>query len=110
MALSRLIAAFGFTPTIYESAEAFISDPEKRRFSCVVTDYKMPGKSGVDLVEHLRADSFEIPIVLLTAADHKAVKDKCEQLQIALLKKPLDTSVLLNAIRDALSSPGGHQH
>ena len=104
-ALSRLISAFGFIATAYESAEAFIADPETRRFSCVLSDYQMPGKSGLDLVDHLRANSIQASVLVITARDHRAIEEKCKRLQVALLKKPLEASALRKAIQDALSSP-----
>ncbi len=102
-ALARLVAALGFRPTVYDSAEAFISMGADPYPDCMITDYHMPGESGLGLVEHVRAASGELPIIMVTAFDEHALEEKCKRLRIPLLKKPVSASELRNAIEQALS-------
>ena len=106
VALSQLIAAFGFAPTAYDSADAFISDQDGGRFACIITDYQMPAKTGLDLINHLRVNAVDVPVIVMTGRDHRALEGKCNDLKISLLKKPLSASALIAAVEVALSRTG----
>lgn len=57
----------GFAVVTAESGEQALAIAAKRRPDAVVTDLKMPGLSGIELLERLREIDSELPVVLMTA-------------------------------------------
>lgn len=57
----------GFAVVTAESGEQALTIAAKRRPDAVVTDLKMPGLSGIELLERLREIDSELPVVLMTA-------------------------------------------
>lgn len=57
----------GFAVVTAESGEQALAVAAKRRPDAVVTDLKMPGLSGIELLERLREIDAELPVVLMTA-------------------------------------------
>ena len=47
---------------------------KKRAYSLVVTDVRMPGMSGVQLLENIRNLSPEVPVLMITASKRKTMK------------------------------------
>ncbi len=73
----------------------------------IVTDYQMPGMTGIELVEKLRGtDGLEnIPVIVLTARDFAIEQDQQEKLNIAAyLSKPFSPKELLNRVENILES------
>jgi FixJ family two-component response regulator len=48
-ALGRLLRAAGMQSVAYASAEAFLADPDRSRFDCLVVDIQLSGMSGIEL-------------------------------------------------------------
>ncbi|RNC81051.1 MAG: sigma-54-dependent Fis family transcriptional regulator [Phycisphaera sp.] len=57
----------GFAVITAENGEHALTAAAKRRPDAVVTDLKMPGLSGIELLERLREIDTELPVVLMTA-------------------------------------------
>jgi FixJ family two-component response regulator len=53
--LAFLLDVNGFAPKAYESANAFLSGAAIELPTCVVSDIRMPGLSGIELVRELKA-------------------------------------------------------
>ena len=73
------------------------------QFDCVVSDVRMPGMSGLDLVGHLNARGFARPIILITG--HGDVDMAVAAIKIGafdFIEKPFDENRLLASIRNAL--------
>jgi two-component system response regulator FixJ len=51
----------------FNAAKDFLAAVDHQaRFDCVVSDVRMPGMSGLDLVHHLNKRSYSRPIILIT--------------------------------------------
>lgn len=75
-----------------------------RRFDCVVSDVRMPGMSGLDLVRHLKEGDIATPIVLITG--HGDVDMAVAAIKVGaadFIEKPFDESRLLASVRDAIA-------
>ena len=77
----------------------------KEKPDIVVTDYQMPGMSGLELVEKIRSNeqTKSIPTIMLTARSFAISKEQQEQLEISgCLSKPFSPRELLGNIEDVL--------
>lgn len=83
-----------------EEAERALED---RRFEVVITDRRMPRRSGLELLEIVAAKHPEAVRVLLTGYADSLVDDKVGQWQLvdAWISKPIDSAALKQAIVEA---------
>lgn len=89
----------------FGSADAFLEAFDPRRPGCLVLDVRMPGRSGLELLEELRDRGERIPVVFLTA--HGEVPSAVRAMQagaIDFIEKPYSEQVLLDRIHQALSA------
>jgi CheY-like chemotaxis protein len=88
--------------------EAAIADPGRRAppISLLVSDVRMPGMSGLDVLALLRCGHWTTPVILVTAFPEAAVRWEAMQLgATAVLEKPVDIDVLRAAVCRALNHP-----
>ena len=62
--LAFLLSAVGMEVRTYESALAFLDVAPNAEAGCVITDVRMPGLSGVDLLRRLRELKLGIPVIV----------------------------------------------
>src|SRR5689334_2711259 len=88
----------------FESAKAFLAALEDGRdFDCVVSDVRMPGMSGLDLVQRLKADGVGAPLILITG--HGDIDMAVAAIKVGafdFIEKPFDEARLLASIRNAI--------
>jgi two-component system response regulator FixJ len=105
--LSFLLTAAGLTITAYDSATAFVAKLPRVASGCIVTDIRMPGLSGVDLLKRLKLEGIRMPVIVMTG--HGDVPLAVEAMKLGavdFLEKPFDDDHLLAAIRSALDRHG----
>jgi two-component system response regulator FixJ len=87
----------------FASAAGFLRAVEDgERFDCVVSDVRMPGMSGLDLVHQLDRQGHNVPIILITG--HGDVDMAVAAIKIGafdFIEKPFDEARLLASIRHA---------
>jgi DNA-binding NtrC family response regulator len=101
--LQELLTPEGFEVDTADSGEAAILMLKKTDYKIVVTDLKMPGMSGMNLLQHCVKHFPEIPVILLTA--HGTIQSAVEALKLGAfnyLTKPVQFEELLIDIRKAL--------
>jgi len=87
----------------YESALHFLRHIDDGPAGCVVTDVRMPGMSGMDLLRELKARNTVLPVVVITG--HGDVPLAVEAMKAGafdFLEKPFDDERLLGIVRRAL--------
>jgi two-component system response regulator FixJ len=101
--LAFLLDVNGFKPLVYESADAFLKGAGADAATCVVSDIRMPGMSGVELVRKLKASGSTCPVILITGHGDVALAVEAMKAGAAdFIEKPFDDEALLGAIRSAL--------
>jgi two-component system response regulator FixJ len=88
----------------YDSASRFLEQSSNVQTGCIVTDVRMPGISGIDLLKRLREMKNAIPVIIITG--HGDVPLAVEAMKYGasdFLEKPFDDDLLLTAVRAALS-------
>ena len=108
-ALGRLLRVGGFDPTLFESAEAFMSSftshshespaPATSRWLCLIVDVQLTGMSGLDLQEQLRSCGCDVPIILITGNRADVVRERAKQAGCAaFLYKPFSGTTILGLL------------
>jgi DNA-binding NtrC family response regulator len=65
--LAALLVQGGYKATWVASAEAALATLEKKPYDLVLSDVRMPGFSGLDLLKMVRLKWMDMPVVLITA-------------------------------------------
>jgi DNA-binding NtrC family response regulator len=101
--LELILAEEGYDVTTAASGEAALKFAKDRRFDLALTDLKMTGMDGIELLQHLLAYDSSIIVILLTA--HGSIESAKEALRrgaFDYLEKPYDKAALLETINRAL--------
>jgi CheY-like chemotaxis protein len=84
-------------------------DPDD--FDLVVSDIRMPGVTGIEILEGIHETEWFVPMILITAFGSDQVHQQAEELGAAgMFDKPFEISDLISRIREVLvlDSPLGH--
>ena len=99
-ALTFLLACRGWRTIAYESAEAFLREYCSMPPGCILLDIRMPGMTGVELQQRLRAMTKSLPIIFVTGHGDVATAGKAGAFDF--LEKPVDGAVLEKTIERAV--------
>ena len=105
-AITTLIDSLGLIVEAFSSAEDFLDSGRSQLFDCLILDVMMPGLSGLDLQQRLRAENQLVPIVFVTA--HYTETERTRALKagaVDFLAKPFTEQDLFSAIGASLSMP-----
>lgn len=98
-ALRRLMRSVGLDAGTFATAEEFLQSSAQPALDCLILDVHLPGLSGLELQERLRADGLDIPIVFISAYAEECVREQALRAgAIAFLQKPFDDQALLDAV------------
>lgn len=101
-ALRRLFLAAGIDVDTFASGQEFLASLAARRPDCAVLDLRLPGLTGLDVLERLAEAGIRLPVVLVTGHDQPGVAERALATgAAAYLRKPLDDESLLNAVASA---------
>ncbi|MCP4785639.1 MAG: response regulator [Fuerstiella sp.] len=104
-AIAMLLRQYDYDVRTYDSAESFLEVYEETDSACLVSDIRMPGMSGLDLLINLKQQESLLPVVLYSGyADSAVVIEAKKQGVIAVLAKPVGANTLHAAVRQALRS------
>ncbi len=93
----------GFTVVAAADGKAALEAVHRRRPDAIVTDLKMPGLSGVDLLERVRDFDDDLPVVLMTAYGDVETAVRAMKLgAFDYITKPFEGDELLIAVRRAI--------
>lgn len=102
--LSRLVTKDGYQAETFSSVRDFLARPFYDGPSCLVLDVRMPGLTGLDLQEALRAGGRRLAIVFITGwGDVRASVAAMKGGAVDFLTKPVDEGTLLAAIKQAVA-------
>lgn len=104
--LTRSLSTAGYRVSAVESGEAGLAFLRSRPVELVITDWMMPGMSGPEVIEAIRADAATAgtPVVLLTArSDESSRRAGVEVGADVFLGKPFDERELHSVVRNLLS-------
>jgi two-component system response regulator FixJ len=99
-----LLRAAGLSVRTYDSATSFLEAAPKITAGCIITDVRMPGLSGIELLRRLQEMQIGLPVIVITG--HGDVPLAVEAMKcgaVDFLEKPFDDDVLLASVRGALN-------
>jgi CheY-like chemotaxis protein len=82
----------------FSGSEAF-SLLATQAFDVVVSDFNMPGPSGLEFLKRIRQDYGEMSLVLITAYGTDALEEGVRQLGVGYITKPFEPSFLVQMIK-----------
>jgi DNA-binding NtrC family response regulator len=86
-----------------ESAGAALEAVQRERYDLDMSDYRMPGGDGLELLREVRRTDARIPLVLFTAYPERRLASEAAQLHIDFVTKPLGSRELQRVVERALS-------
>jgi two-component system response regulator FixJ len=102
--LEFLLDCAGMRVRGYDCADAFLAALPQLEHGCIVTDVRMPGMSGIELVERLKALGIADPVIVITGhADVPMAINAMKQGVADFIEKPFSDELILDSIRSALA-------
>jgi two-component system, LuxR family, response regulator FixJ len=101
--LNFLLGSASFEVTLFETAQQFLDALPALAFGCVISDVRMPGIDGIELLKQLKARQTAFPIVVMTG--HGDVPLAVEAMKLGamdFLEKPFEDERLIAMIETAL--------
>ena len=106
--LSFTLSASGFAVQMYQSALELLAHASTLAPGLVITDVRMPGMTGLELVGRLKALGVSHPIIVLTGhADVGMAVDAMKSGVVDFIEKPFDDAALLHAVETARQRMAG---
>jgi len=101
--LAVLLELSGLRVQGFASAEEFLLARRPGWSGCLVVDLRMPGMSGLELLEHMRQSGCELPAIVITAhGDVANTRSSFRAGAVDFFEKPVENDALLAAIRGAM--------
>jgi two-component system, LuxR family, response regulator FixJ len=101
--LDFLLGSAGFDVAMFESAHHFLNAVSNIDFGCVLSDVRMPGIDGIELLKRLKATHGAFPVLIMTG--HGDVPLAVEAMKLGavdFLEKPFEDDRLIGMIDAAL--------
>ena len=99
--LSELLTVWGCQADVAASGTEGLMLFKQKSYDLVLTDYVMPGGSGLELVENVRTSDPAIGVIMLTASSAE-LDSHGRRLGFTVLRKPLEIDRLEMAVKQAL--------
>ncbi|MBX9710386.1 MAG: response regulator transcription factor FixJ [Xanthobacteraceae bacterium] len=104
--LDFLLRSAGFDVTLFESAQIFLDTSATIEIGCVLTDVRMPGIDGIELLRRLNGEPRmrRIPVIVMTG--HGDITLAVEAMKLGaldFLEKPFEDDRLIGVIKTALT-------
>ena len=106
--MRSLLVAWGYEVETAEDGRAALDKVGVIHPSMVITDVRMPEMNGLELLEAVRRDEPDIPVIVLTAHGSNDTRRRAvEHGAFAYLPKPVDVARLKTLLASALGQEGG---
>ena len=97
--LALMLGLAGYRTALFADAEAFLAGWREDWSGCLVTDLRLPGKSGIELQAVLRARGSILPVIVITAhGDVPSARKAFRADAVDFIEKPFDDAQLRAAI------------
>lgn len=101
--LDFLLDSSGFSVTLFETAQSLLDALPGLAFGCVVSDVRMPGIDGIELLKRMKADHSSFPILIMTGHGDVALAVEAMKLGAAdFLEKPFEDDRMIAMVEMAI--------
>ncbi|WP_428389424.1 response regulator transcription factor [Mucisphaera sp.] len=103
--LRWLLESEGHTVQLYPDAGTFLAQLDPTAHGCLLLDVRLPGMSGVDLVEKLANTNTQLKVIMISG--HADVPDAVRSMKAGALdfvEKPFPREVLLSRVNEVLDA------
>lgn len=104
LAMQKILTHEAYQVATAKQAASALTLFRRQAFDLVLTDLRMPGVTGLELLRSIRKENSSVPVVVLTA--YGTVADAVEAMKLGavdFLAKPLRREVLLRCVQDSLA-------
>ncbi len=100
--LRFLMKSVGQRLQAFPTAQAFLEDFDPSMPGCLLLDIRMPGMSGLELMERLRAADSTLPVIIISGhADVRMAVRAMKGGAVDVIEKPFNDQLLLDRIHAA---------
>ena len=102
--LDTILGDLGYQVTTYTDPVSAIKVFEPHQYSMVITDIKMPGMSGIEVLQKIKQRDADVPVLVITG--YATVELSIQALRSGafdILTKPFEPEELLFRVRNALN-------
>ncbi len=103
--LRRILSAEGYEVETVSNGRAALERLDQQRFKLLVTDLKMPGMSGLEVLQALRSCQPELPVILITG--YAAIDNAVEAMKNGAtdyISKPFANEEIVSKVKNAMES------
>lgn len=101
--LSRAFRLEGHEAAVCDNASKALELAKSQSFDLILSDVIMPGKDGLALLEELKAQGVQTPVVMMSGQAHIEMAVRATKLgALDFLEKPISTEKLLLTVENAL--------
>jgi two-component system response regulator FixJ len=100
--LAFLLETADYAVHSYESAAAFLAKLDKAEPGCIITDVRMPGITGLELVRALNERGCAMPVIVITGhGDVPLAVEAMREGVVDFIEKPFADDVILGSLHTA---------
>ena len=100
--LAFLLSTAGKPVRVYDSATSFLQALPSLQEGCLITDVRMPDMTGIELLRHLKVNSINLPVIVITGhGDIPLAVEAMKSGAIDFIEKPFAEKAILRAVRAA---------
>ncbi len=104
--IDRILSNKGYAVITAENGEEALRKLNEEQYDLVYTDIRMPGVSGLEVAEQIRARKPWTPVVIITGYGTDAAEARAKAAGVSsFMHKPLSPEMIEDSARDALAAP-----
>jgi CheY-like chemotaxis protein len=104
--IDRVLTGKGYAVITAENGEEAMRKLNQEKYDLVYTDIRMPGMSGLDVAEQVKAHKPWTPVVIITGYGTDAAQARAKAAGVSsFVHKPLSPEMIEDSARDALAAP-----
>ncbi len=97
----RVLTGKGYAVIHAANGEEALKKLATENYDLVYTDIKMPGMSGLEVAERVKADKPWMPVVIITGFGNAETEARARAAGVTLLHKPLSPAIIEGSAREA---------
>lgn len=105
--LKSYLTKYGFSVTSTSNVDTALDTMKKTPVDLILSDYRMPGKDGMEMLEMLKAQGIHVPLILMTSYGDIRLAVRAMKLgAYDYITKPVNPTELLELVKAAIEGKG----